>query len=222
MKKLFPLFLLVIGLFVISSTNDIAFASESDKDDSENYKLITENLTTLNQEVDLIVNPLAVDNENYYPGTKTFLKPGDVIYSSKTFLSSTKIVGHVAIVGPDYYIYHVNPSGSVAGKRDTLTQYRGRHDTGEKLKVYRPSSGGEKAATWAKNNYGSAINYKLSNLSVKVIKDNYCSKFLWQAFYYGSGYDVSGSGYTDSFTGWVLPSMFTTTSKLFYLTSFNS
>ena len=222
MKKLLYSFLFIVSLFVISSAKDIAFANELNDLDFEKEDLITENLNLLNKDLDLVVGPLAIDNENYYPNTKTLLKPGDVLYSGKSFFSSTKIVGHVAIVGPDYYIYHVNPAGNIAGKRDSMTTYRGRHGSGETIKVYRPNSGGSGAATWAKNNYEKAINYTLATLSVKVIKDNYCSKFIWQAFYYGAGYDVSGLGYTDSFSGWVLPSMFTTTSKLFYLTSFTS
>ncbi|QPQ30648.1 hypothetical protein [Lysinibacillus sp. JNUCC 51] len=141
------------------------------------------------------INPIGVPNENYYPGTSTIMKAGDVLYSSKSFLTSTKIVGHVAIVGPDYRIYHVNPVGDVAGKRDTLTDYRNRHYVGETIYVYGPSSGATGAANWASINYSSAKTYEIINLEpLSSISSNYCSKFIWQALYYGSSIDLTHIG----------------------------
>lgn len=85
---------------------------------------------------------------------------GDVLYSSKTFGSSTQIVGHVGIVGPDYKIYHVTPGADAddGGIGDTLDTCMGRHGKGETIKVYRQNGNyGENAARWAMNNYRYAI-----------------------------------------------------------------
>ncbi|HWI49009.1 MAG TPA: hypothetical protein VNU45_12375 [Rummeliibacillus sp.] len=161
---------------MVLSTQEVVFADENTPEEitTENIELVPESTELVNEiiNLDLIdqtdlsleISPAAIDNENYYPGTKTYMKVGDILYSSKTFLSSTKIVGHVAIVGPYYRIYHVNPTGSVAGKRDTLTTYRDRHDAGETIYVYRPSNGATGAANWASNNYSSAITNDIINL----------------------------------------------------------
>lgn len=225
MKKFLYSILLVISLFVISSAQEVVFADELTTDDftNENIELDVElNLDLINQlEPSLEISPQDVPNENYYPGTSTYMKPGDILYSSKSFLVSTKIVGHVGIVGPDYRIYHVNPAGAVAGKRDTLATYRSRHDSGEKISVYRPTSGGAGAANWASNNYESAINYDIINLStLSKLSPNYCSKFIWQAFYYGGTGDITGNGLTGSTHAWVTPSHIKNANLMFYLTSF--
>ncbi|MFJ7666966.1 hypothetical protein ACIQXI_07645 [Lysinibacillus sp. NPDC097195] len=199
---------------------------------NKNEELVTENneldaeindSEPSNQSASDEIDPLAVPNENYYPGTSTIISIGDVLYSSKSFVTSTKIVGHVAIVGPDYRIYHVNPKGDVAGKRDTLTEYRNRHDPGETIYAYRPSKGATGAANWASNNYSSAITYDIVNLNaLSSISPNYCSKFIWQAFYYGSSIDITHLALTGSSVAWVTPGHIKNSSTLTYLTSFSS
>lgn len=230
MKKSLYSILLVITLFIISSTQEVAFAEEITTENNElvpeNEVLvdeITETDSTEQTDESLIITPATIDNENYYPGTKTYMKVGDILYSSKSFAASTRIVGHVAIVGPDYRIYHVNPAGTEAGKKDTLTTYRYRHDPGETIYVYRPSKGATGAADWASYTYSFAKNYDIINLQpLSTLSPNYCSKFIWQAFYYGSSIDLTHIGLTGSSKTWVTPSHVKNSSIMTYITSFSS
>ncbi|NOU76661.1 hypothetical protein GC098_35775 [Paenibacillus sp. LMG 31458] len=160
------------------------------------------------------VGTFAIPGPNY-PGTSIEMKVGDVLYSTKTFGTSSQIVGHVGIVGPDYLIYHVSPiidsNGNGAG--DSISTYMSRHGQGETLQIYKYKySTGLGAAQWAKNNYMYATEYAVVNPFhyLSTIDPNYCSKFIWQAFYYGDGVDVTGKGLTGSTWGtWVYPSNFT-------------
>ncbi|MFF2156315.1 hypothetical protein ACFVVQ_13445 [Paenibacillus chitinolyticus] len=145
-----------------------------------------------------------------YPGTSTEMKPGDVLYSSKALGGSSAIVGHVGIVGTDYKVYHVNPvseNGTTGGKSDDIITYRNRHAPGETITVYRLRAGESyavNAANWAKANYSKVTNYSIPVFSwedfrLGTINPNYCSKFLWQAFYYGNNKtDYITGHWTDS------------------------
>ncbi|MGW8960070.1 hypothetical protein [Paenibacillus sp. NPDC055715] len=128
-----------------------------------------------------------------YPGTNIRVRVGDVLYSSKALGGSAMIVGHVGIIGPDYMVYHVNAvndNQGEGGKRDTISYYQTRHYPNEKIDVFRAAHG-RNAAYWAKNNYSSVTSYHIplyswDNYQLKTMNLNYCSKFIWQAFYYGN------------------------------------
>ncbi|WKL02421.1 hypothetical protein Q0F98_40755 [Paenibacillus amylolyticus] len=125
-----------------------------------------------------------------YPGTNIKMQVGDILYSSKSN-ESTYFVGHVGIVGSDYKIYHVTPARN-GGAASDMTSYVRLHKSGEKLSIYTPRDGrGVKAAAWAKSNYSRATKYLINPLDkLSVMTPNYCSKFLWQAFYYGENFDM--------------------------------
>ncbi|QHZ58100.1 hypothetical protein M655_021945 [Brevibacillus sp. NSP2.1] len=127
-----------------------------------------------------------------YPGTNTDMKPGDVLYSKKSF--STFFVGHVAIVGPDYDIIHVHPKGPWFV--EDIDYYVSRFRDGDKIEVLRPRSGASKAAKWAINHIDDVKKYYF-NMDLDNIELSYCSKFIWQAFYYGYNLDITGMGLTD-------------------------
>lgn len=148
-----------------------------------------------------------------YPGTNIKMQAGDLLYSSKTLGGSTEIVGHIGIVGSDFRIYHVTP-GANGGAADSVTTYMGRHNPGEKIAVYQKrNGGGVAAATWAKNNYSRAKSYGISYGKLSIMTPNYCSKFIWQAFYYGSKFDSTVRGRTDADSAIIAPSIFTNTQQ---------
>ncbi|WP_117168326.1 hypothetical protein [Paraliobacillus sediminis] len=106
------------------------------------------------------------------------LQPGDIIYSSKSF--STFLVGHCSIVGHDNKIYHSHPKGAFA---DTLKQYISRHPYGGRLTLIRPLRGGEESASWAQGNIKHVTRYSF-HPHLNNIQMNYCSKFVWQAYWF--------------------------------------
>ncbi|WP_373894482.1 hypothetical protein ACUL41_19110 [Virgibacillus natechei] len=125
------------------------------------------------------------DPVHIYPGTTILMQPGDVIYSHKLALSSF-IVGHEGIVGENFKIYHVNGRGSY-GHSDSMPIYLSRHKKGEKLTVLRYEEAviARKAAKWAKRNIEQVRKYMYTR-SLADIERNYCSKYIWQAYYFGS------------------------------------
>ncbi|MFC3041017.1 hypothetical protein ACFOGI_12280 [Virgibacillus xinjiangensis] len=134
-------------------------------------------------------------SKRVYPGTSYEVLPGDILYSHKIARSSF-LVGHEGIVGQDYRIYHVNTRGDY-GHADSLPAYLSRHRRGERLTILRfeNKESALHAASWAAGNIGRVKRYRYT-LSLKDITKNYCSKFIWQSFYYGTeeSVDLTRSG----------------------------
>lgn len=129
------------------------------------------------------------DPVHLYPDTSILMIPGDVLYSSKTAFSSF-LVGHTGIVGGDFRIYHVNRWGK-KGHADSMPIYLSRHKKGEKLTILRFANHriAKEAAKWAKHNIDHVETYKYTR-DLANIQMNYCSKFIWQAFYFGAHLNV--------------------------------
>lgn len=138
---------------------------------------------------------------SYYGYTKTKSQPGDVLYSSMS--PDTAFVGHIGIVGSDGLVYHVLQGSNAT--RSSLPRYMKRFSK-QNLHVLRHNSSdvATNAAFTAMAIHAEveayALNTKLSNVS-----QNYCSKFIWQAFYYGSGIDILGRGYNGDSALYVIP-----------------
>lgn len=153
-----------------------------------------------------------------YPNSSIPMKPGDVLYSSKSLGSSSPAFGHVGVVGTDLYVYHSNPYAP--GARDTIDEYMSRHKSKESITVlrYRYGSGtAPNAAAWAKNNYYRVKTYSIPvpplNQLMGDVETNYCSKFVWQAFYFGEGKDLH-VGLNPNIRGTVTPSEIRSSSSL--------
>lgn len=143
--------------------------------------------------------PPSPGDEAFYPNTEVKMEPGDVIYSSKGW--STFLAGHAGIIGKDLKIYHSHPKGGFA---DSLPGYLSRHKFGTSLTVLRPKKDGQKAAEWAKNNVGLVERYffdpRLGGIAI-----NYCTKFIWQAFWHSGSGDITGRGRTIKSLSWIYP-----------------
>ncbi|GGM33386.1 hypothetical protein GCM10011351_19280 [Paraliobacillus quinghaiensis] len=118
------------------------------------------------------------------------IQPGDIIYSSKSL--STLLVGHCAIVGQDYHIYHSHPKGAFS---DTLKQFISRHKNKGKITLLRSPHGAEIIAKWAQENICEVQNY-LFHPQLGNKKMNYCSKFIWQAYWHALEEDITGNDLT--------------------------
>lgn len=117
-----------------------------------------------------------------YPGTNITMKPGDVIHNPKSV--STFLVGHVAIVGNDLLLRHAHPLGP--GITEGITSYVSRFDVGDLFTILRPKNGiGPAAATWSQNNIGNVFGYNFLP-GLGAVGPNYCSKFVWQAYWFGA------------------------------------
>jgi len=130
------------------------------------------------------------DPVHLYPGTDILMIPGDILYSHKYAFSSF-FVGHTAIVGENFRIYHVN-RWQPFGHSDSMPIYLSRHKQGEKLTVLRHDREQEarRAARWAMEKYDQIKRYVYFR-DLRDIENNYCSKFVWQAFYFGNDEKVN-------------------------------
>ncbi|MBE0343656.1 hypothetical protein E4V51_26040, partial [Paenibacillus sp. 28ISP30-2] len=155
-----------------------------------------------------IISPTAELPEKY-PGTNITIQAGDIIYNPKSF--STFLAGHVGIVGTDYRIYHVHPYGP--GISESLDSYISRFSKGNTFTIMHAyGGGGLSAARWAMNNIGRVQNYTF-NHTLNNVADSYCSKFVWQAYYFGAGNDIANLYQTS--IGFVLPSAHVGTPETF-------
>ncbi len=131
--------------------------------------------------------------------SKLELAPGDILYSSKGW--STFLVGHVAIVGPRLNIHHSHPKG---GFSETVDRYLTRHKFGGTMTILRPRKGALEAADWAARNIEQVTSY-LFHPRLDTIHHNYCSKFIWQAFWYASNIDMTSRKLAAHKQNWVYP-----------------
>ncbi|MDK9847729.1 NlpC/P60 family protein [Staphylococcus equorum] len=150
------------------------------------------------QEQEEIDNPVDVsDSEN---GTmlrsaksKFSLRKGDFFYTNAT--DSKGLTGHNAIyVGNGKVVqapakgYKTTSLSFTSWKKQTLYGKK-EPKKGKWIKVYRPSSSanGNKAANYAMKNFGKKhIPYKITG-NIKSKKYEYCSKLVWQSYYFGAG-----------------------------------
>ncbi|MBC1473961.1 hypothetical protein HB852_04985 [Listeria grandensis] len=129
-----------------------------------------------------------------------YIKAGDIIITNGTSMSG--IVGHVAIANSDNYILDM-PGTAKKSKKDNNRQLTVnawmKQYSGGSIRVYRLKNQtlAKNIAKYADRNYFStkgtsnkdihipyAINYHLYE---KPPKSSYCSKMVFQAYYYGSG-----------------------------------
>ncbi|MFD1175492.1 hypothetical protein ACFQ3W_04145 [Paenibacillus puldeungensis] len=214
MKRIFAKSFLVLSvLFAFFVISPLGQSSASASSIDSQIGLITSSMVDLSNNTsegfistDSLIQPNAEIGPTY-PGTNVQMRIGDILYSTKTLGGSTQIVGHVGIVDSNYKVVHVTPAVN-GGVIDNFTTYMNRHGSGETIVVYRPRDGmGVGAARWANYNYSSVTDYSIEPFAkMGTISPNYCSKFVWQAFYYGEGIDLMGVNNTPDLRGFVTPS----------------
>jgi len=123
----------------------------------------------------------------------TQMKAGDVFVTTSTALGG--LIGHSGIAIDGTYILHTPGGSGSTSERITFDQWKNRYkDNGSKTWILRhPSaSTATKAADWAKKNYWSTSGGSIRNIkpSYSITTDlyskdpTYCSKLVWQSFYY--------------------------------------
>ncbi|EFM0818568.1 hypothetical protein K1804_002926 [Listeria monocytogenes] len=133
------------------------------------------------------------------------MKKGDIYVTNAT--SSKGLTGHAGIAISSTKILHI-PGGGATTKLYTLSQWKSAY-TGSKgdTWVYRPSSTSiaSKAGNWAYSHYWNKNMGSSQTIKPKyglggsrfATNPTYCSKIVYQAYYYGSGdiayvYPISG------------------------------
>lgn len=155
-----------------------------------------------------------------YPNSSVTVQAGDIIYSSKS--PSTYFVGHIGIVGSDGKVYHSYPNST--GKRvDTVSNYINNLFGNSDVIVRRyanTSTNFTNVGNVAQSLYNNVESYSLDKY-FNNYKNNYCSKFIWQAFYLATGIDPLNEGYGYYDTGVILPSEFKSSTQFNTIKSYN-
>ncbi|MCA0968994.1 hypothetical protein LCM20_00150 [Halobacillus litoralis] len=115
-------------------------------------------------------------------------RPGDLLFSPVGRRES-KYVGHVGIVTTDEHVIHSVPAGLV---KDPLEHYYEKFM--RRIDVYAPHEleVGHEAALYAESLYKqfpSAL-YKVNTGLGSTPEIQYCTKVVWQSFYYGAGINL--------------------------------
>lgn len=123
----------------------------------------------------------------YYPNSNIRAQAGDVLFTG--IGRSTYFVGHAVIMGTDGKLKEALP-GTPAGHELTIKQLWRRHNPGDKIILMRPKSDGDAAADWATKQLPHVKKYTILNCDFKNISNNYCFKFIAQAYYYGANQSI--------------------------------
>ncbi|UFT99071.1 hypothetical protein KO561_18085 [Radiobacillus kanasensis] len=127
------------------------------------------------------------------------MEPGDIVYSTKGW--STFLVGHAGIVGHDMLIHHSHPLGAFS---ESFSRYKSRHKYGGSILVLRPRGNSDLVAAWAEENIDHVQRY-LFDPWLRRLSNNYCSKFIWQAFWNGAQVDLTNHNLSANRISWVYP-----------------
>jgi uncharacterized protein YycO len=140
------------------------------------------------------------------------LKTGDIVITSDSV--SAGIVGHAGIVLSDGYILHI--PGPFAGgmKKDSWSSWKSKYSTNEVLRQPNTTVAGM-AATWAKSHYWTTNRTPFYAITTNLASTSttYCSKIVWQAYYYGTGSYPVMTVPSEFIAPYYLKSRFTSTYK---------
>ena len=132
------------------------------------------------------------------------LKPGDILVTNASGSNNNGLTGHAAIAKNSKSVVEMPGYGKHI-RTIKFSKFRHNHKTGKGkyIKVYRVSSKkGKKAAKWAaKQSKNKKLKYSLG-MNILNKHYSYCSKLVWQAYYYGAGKNTVRSKRSQQ---WVTP-----------------
>lgn len=197
MKKMFLGIILLLSFLMIFVVADRTYANGNSVTESTYSANSQQSPALPNLENDVLPS-ISASAVQMYPGTNIEMKQGDIIHNPKS--TSTYFVGHMAIVGPDLQLRHAHPDGPRIS--DSLSNYITRFAAGDKFTIlrYPDPSIAAAAAAWSYNNINKVTTYSVAT-QLHYIPTNYCSKFVWQAYYYGAHRElVSNAPYSEILT----------------------
>lgn len=189
-------------------------------EDSENFTLVRK---FTNDNSDTL---MGLPNDPNYPvihDNGTGYRPGDIFVTNATPVWG--VTGHAGIYISSYQILHIAGIGktpeliSVSDWHKNYTSADSfSHDAWTKVYRCNNTTAGQKAANWANNKYGnSRATYKITS-DLTTTNETYCSKLVWQAYYYGAGKSYVTDRNTNRFvTPYALPSEISNTYLIFKL-----
>lgn len=146
-----------------------------------------------NQDPNVLPNTLVVPQATFTP------QAGDILVASKTL--DTMLVGHAAIVDDTGSVVEVLPGRSSILRR-SFSEWKKAFDNKFQVVRYTNSGKAKSAGEWARKQEGKTYKYGIGTTKNSDFSQNYCSKFVWQAYYFGA--DVKIATYYNNKEGiWV-------------------
>ncbi|ARI77352.1 hypothetical protein [Halobacillus mangrovi] len=131
--------------------------------------------------------PTTHKNPDTYPGTDIVIEPGDLLFSPLG-KSESKYVGHVGMVNHAKKVVHSIPAGLI---QDDVPTYFNKFRS---IKVYAPrvDSHRNSAAAYLEKLYLAHKNadYRIMTPLAAKMDEQYCTKIVWQSYYYGAGVNL--------------------------------
>ncbi|MCA0983129.1 hypothetical protein LCL89_03595 [Halobacillus yeomjeoni] len=126
-------------------------------------------------------------NGSFYPGTDIEIEPGDLLFTP-IGKSESKYVGHVGIVNGNLKVVHSIPAGLAL---DEVPAYFQKFRS---ITIFSPveSDVGRNTASFLDalyDAYPRAVYRVMTPLGFDW-HEQYCTKIVWQAYYYGSGINL--------------------------------
>ncbi|MDQ1235546.1 uncharacterized protein YycO [Paenibacillus sp. SORGH_AS306] len=209
--------MLFLGLYTSSfgTVNANSSTSVTDTYSTNNTQVFTPSVTQnvySNNSFEIAANAVSTLT---YRGTSLAVRPGDVLVTNST--SSNGLTGHAGIV--------VNDQGTVVTingynndlAAENMTQWNSKN---VRVMRYSNTNAASKAAAWAKNyyhTYKGKVHYGLVNTIGSYEKETYCSKIIWDSYYFGS--DITIDGHTPYWNGIYAPYYFLTQSGFTQITA---
>lgn len=149
-----------------------------------------------------------------YPNSSVKVYNGDILISKKSASGVTSMAGHAAMVtyyNNKAYVIHMPGIGKTIVKT-TLSKWSKSYKE-VKIVHHKNSKTRNAAASWMKKRYDNKKTrktpYKLTSNNLGL-SPSYCSKLVWQAYYYGADKDITqhfsqSMGYWIATSGYVTP-----------------
>jgi len=135
---------------------------------------------------------------------ETYMYSGDIIITNSTIFNG--IAGHAAIAISPSRILHIEGPGhlvSVISRSD----FEEKYINDRWIKIYRmndKSIAGD-AASWAQTNYQNSNAKYVINKDLTTTDKTYCSKIVFQAYYYGVGSNTVHSSFSNVLKSTIMP-----------------
>ncbi len=136
--------------------------------------------------------------------SETYMYSGDIIITNSTIFDG--IAGHAAIAISPSSILHIEGPGhlvSVISRSDFVDKY----GNDGWIKIYRMNNKtiAGNAASWAQSTYRNSNAKYVINKDLTSTDKTYCSKIVFQAYYYGAGSNTVHSSWSSVLKSTIMP-----------------
>ncbi|WP_083607089.1 MULTISPECIES: YiiX/YebB-like N1pC/P60 family cysteine hydrolase [Paenibacillus] len=139
--------------------------------------------------------PFSIPGETY-KGTNVAIQAGDILVTNSTGSSGFGYTGHAGILIDNGTIVSIEGYNKPL-IRQPITDWYTKYANTKVLRYTSSPTKAQQAATWASNYqslYKDQVHYGLINNIFDYYTETYCSKIVWDAYYYGASVSFGNPG----------------------------